>query len=71
MGNEFQERFAYDSNGRLEYYGQAEPGTTESEAKWRIEKTSYSGINETGKKYPNGSNANVFVWNDRGIYKYS
>ncbi len=71
MANEFQERFAYDSNGRLEYYGQSEPGTKDNEAKWIIEKYSYSGINETGKRYPNGSNANIFVWNNRASYSYS
>lgn len=70
MANEFQERFAYDSNGRLEYYGQSEPGSKESGAKWMIEKYGYSGINETSKKYPNGSNANTFVWNDREAYSY-
>ena len=69
--SEFQERFAYDSNGRLEYYGQAEPGSLDSEAKWIIEKTSYSGINEIGKKYPSGSYANIFIWDDRETYEYS
>ena len=71
MENEFQERFAYDSNGRLEYYGQSEPGTLESESKWMIEKKEYSGMNETSKKYPNGSYANIFVWDDRETYSYS
>lgn len=71
MANEFQERRAYDSNGRLEYYGQSEPGTRDNEAKWMIEKYSYSGINETGKRYPNGNNANTFVWNNRERYSYS
>ncbi len=70
MANEFQERFAYDSNGRLEYYGQSEPGSRDSEAKWMIERSYYSGINETGKRYPNGSNANVFIWNNRKTYNY-
>ena len=70
MANEFQERYAEDSNGRVEYYGQSEPGTLESEAKWTIKKYEYSGINENSKKYPNGSNANIFVWDDREIYEY-
>lgn len=71
MGNEFQERFAEDSNGRLEYYGQSEPGTLESESKWMIERHSYSGIHERDKKYPNGSNANIFIWDNREGYSYS
>jgi len=71
MANEFQERFAYDSNGRLEYYGQSEPGTLENEEKWIIEKYEYSGIQERAKKYPNGSYANVFVWDNRETYTYS
>ena len=71
MANEFQERYAEDSNGRPKYYGQSEPGTLDSEAKWMIEKTSYSGINETGKRYANGSYANIFVWDDRETYEYS
>ena len=71
MANEFQERFAYDSNGRLEYYGQSEPGSLDSEEKWMIEKYEYSGIQERAKKYPSGSNANIFVWDDRETYEYS
>ncbi len=70
MANEFQERYREDSNGRLEYYGQSEPGTKESEAKWMIEKYEYSGIHERSTKYPNGSNANLFIWNDRETYNY-
>jgi len=71
MATEFQERYAEESNGRLEYYGQSEPGTLESEAKWMIEKYEYSGIHERAKKYPSGSNANIFVWDDRELYEYS
>ena len=70
MTNEFQERFAYDSSGRLEYYGQSEPGTRNNESKWMIERYYYSGINETGKRYPNGNNANIFVWDDRETFNY-
>ena len=69
--NEFKERRYYDSNGRLEYYGQAEAGTGEGEAKWMIIKYSYGGISETGKTYPNGSTANIFILRRREDYKYS
>lgn len=71
MENEYQERFAYDSNGRLEYYGLAEPGSLDSEEKWRIRKYSYSGIEETSRKYPSGSYANVYIWDNRASYTYS
>ena len=71
MEIEFQERWAEDLNGRVEYYGQSEPGSTESESKWMIEKYEYSGIHERAKKYPNGSNANIFIWDDRATYTYS
>ena len=70
MPNEFIENRAYNSNGLLEYHGQAEPGTKDGEAKWQIEKHTYSGINETGKRYPNGDNANIFIWNNREGYSY-
>jgi len=69
--NEFKERRAYDSSGRLEYLGQAEPGTLASEAKWRIKKYIYSGIQETDKRYPNGDNANIYIWDNRATYTYS
>lgn len=71
MANDFIEKKAYDANGRLEYYGQAEPGTAKSEPKWRIEKYSYSGIQENDTLYPNGNNANIFIWNNRKSYSYS
>lgn len=70
MPDEFIENRAYNANGLLEYYGRAEPGTKDGEAKWMIRKYSYSGINETGRKYPNGDNANIYVWNDRETYTY-
>ena len=69
--NEFIERWEYDSSGRLLYYGQAEPGSSPNSEKWMIEKYEYSGANETAKKYPNGSNANMFIWNNRATYNYS
>lgn len=68
--SEFKELRDHDSNGRLEYYGQAEAGTPETEAKWMIRKYSYSGIVETGRTYPNGSTANIFVWKNRATYRY-
>ena len=71
MDNEFQKRWAYDSNGRLEYRGSAEPGSLDSEEKWRIRKYSWSGINETSRKYPNGTHANIFIWDNRESYTYS
>lgn len=71
MPNEFIERWAYDSAGRLEYYGQAEPGSSNSSEKWMIEKYEYSGVNEISKKYPDGSNANIFIWDNREAYTYS
>lgn len=69
--NEFKELRRYDSNGRLEYYGQAEAGTGEGEAKWMIRRYSYSGIHETERTYPNGSTENIFVFARRTTYRYS
>ncbi len=71
MPNEFIEKRVHDSSGRLEYYGQAEPGSATSAAKWRIEKYTYSGIEETGKGYPGGDNANIYIWDNRATYSYS
>ena len=69
--SEYIEKRAKDANGRLEYFGVAEPGSATSAAKWRIIKYSYSGIAEVDKLYPNGSNANVFIWDNRTSYSYS
>jgi hypothetical protein len=71
MPNEFIERWAYDSAGRLEYYGQAEPGSSESSLKWMIEKYTYTGADEVAKNYPSGSNANTFAWSSKATYAYS
>ncbi len=68
--NEFQELRDYDSNGRLEYYGKAEAGTGEGDAKWMIRKYEYGGIQELSRKYPNGSTENIFIWRNKGTYKY-
>ncbi len=68
--SEFKELRDYDSNGRLEYYGQAESGTGEGDAKWMIRRHSYSGIEEIGRTYPNGSTANTFIWTRRRAYRY-
>lgn len=69
--NEFKEERFYNSNGLLEYFARAEPGTRGNEAKWMIRKYFYEGINEIGKRYPNGNNANIFVLNNRESYSYS
>jgi len=71
MPNEYIEKFAYDSSGRLEYYGQAAPGSATSAAKWRIEKYTYSGIQELDRGYPSGDNANIYIWDNRATYTYS
>ncbi len=68
--NEFKELRDYDSNGRLLYYGKAEAGTGEGEAKWMIIKYSYGGISEIGRAYPSGSTANIFIWRRRKNYRY-
>lgn len=68
--SEFKELRDYDSNGRLEYYGQAEAGAGEGDAKWMIRRYTYSGSVETGKTYPNGSTENMFIWRNRKTYRY-
>lgn len=67
----FTTRFAYDVNNKMIYMGEAEPGTTESEAKWKIKKFEYTGDNLAAIKYPSGTNNMIFVWDNRASYTYS
>ena len=66
---ELTEKFA-SSGGKVIYRGWAYPGTATSSSKWRIVKYIYSGNDVTDKRYPNGDNRRVYVWNSRASYTY-
>uniref|UniRef100_A0A7C3WXX6 Uncharacterized protein n=1 Tax=Dictyoglomus turgidum TaxID=513050 RepID=A0A7C3WXX6_9BACT len=68
---EFTVRTEYDSASNLIYYGEAEPGSLESEAKWRIKKITWSGSLLVDIKWANGDALFTKVWNDRATYNYS
>lgn len=62
-----------DSSGRMLYYGEAKPGSSEGADCWRICKYTYTGnnFNADKKTWANG-NANFDkVWTDRTGYSYS
>ena len=67
------EMFAFDSSNRLEYHGQAAPGSAATAAVWRIFKYAYTGsnFNADSKKWAGGSADFNKIWNSKSGYTYS
>lgn len=76
-------RDSYDYTGYFEYYewsaglpiycGFADPSQGNvliTEALWQIYKLTYSDSKPTSKKYADGTNGYVKVWDDRATYSY-
>lgn len=65
------ERYAYDSNGYVEYIGYAYPGSREMDNRWSICKNIYSGSDVVEKVWAEGSSDQKFAWSSREDYTYS
>jgi len=53
------------------YIGEAQPGTAETEAKWRIRKQTYSGNKVIKIDWAGGTNEFNKKWSERTTYSYS
>ena len=61
-----------DSNGNIEYIGEAQPGTSQSDPEWRISKISYDVNNDFDDiKWADGEALFTKKWDDRASYTYS
>ena len=67
------ELWAFDSSNRLEYHGQAAPGSSAGDTVWRICKYSYTGsnFNADTKKWAGGSADFDKEWDEKSSYSYS
>ena len=63
-------RQSYDSNGRLEYYGEAAPGSLTTDSVWRISKRIYNGNKLIGLVWANGDNNFDKEWDEKTSYDY-
>lgn len=64
-------KMAKDANGRIEYVGEASPGTQTDEAGWRIKKMTYDGAGFcTGVTWADGVNNMNKIWDSRTDYDY-
>lgn len=74
FGNLLVIRVAYTATGLAEYVGQAEPGTTDSSAKWLIKKCSYDGTGKlTSTAFAGAAGREPQfnqVWDDRASLTY-
>jgi hypothetical protein len=67
---------AYSSNNLI-YFGQARPGSSTSDAVWKISYLTYDGSgNLLTIQWPQDTNGNasseyIFIWEDRAGYTYS
>ena len=64
-------RQSYDSSGRLEYYGEASPGSLTSTSVWRISNRTYSGNKLSGLLWADGNTKFDNEWDERGNLSYS
>ncbi len=62
---------AVSGTSKVEYIGEASPGTPTSEAKWRIQKLIYDGTFTTGIAWSKGNTEFDKSWDDRASYSYS
>jgi hypothetical protein len=67
----FSVAMAYTVGGDLEYVGQADPGTSQASALWRIKKLVYSSGNVAQVLLADGNDSFDNVWNDRASLSYS
>lgn len=58
------------ASGTVTYFGFAEPGTLDADAKWILKRMTVSG-NVTKLEVAGGVPAAVYVWNDRASASYS
>ena len=63
--------FEYDANDNVEYKGEAEPGTANSDPGWFITKFTYSGKNVTSTRIATVGNPNGNVWTGYAGFTYS
>ena len=63
---------SYDSNGKLEYYGYAYPGTETDETGWLIVKCTYDASQRiTDRKTAGGNPDFAYIYDNRAGYTYS
>ena len=67
------EVWEFDSSGRMIYFGEAAPGSSEGAEVWRIRKSSYTGnaFNADSQKWANSSAEFEFEWDERAEYDYT
>ena len=69
--NEYSKAMEW-SGGNAIYVGEAQPGSSQSAAVWRLKKITYdSDGNPTDIQWASGTNNFDKVWSDRAIYSYS
>jgi len=72
LGQQYTVLIEYDASSNPVYVGEAEPGTVESAARWRIKKIAYDGSNNpTAVQWASGTQEFDKVWSQRSTYTYS
>ncbi len=66
----FEERRAYNSDGQVEYIGEAQPGTQTSVKGWRIHKRTYVSNRLTNIAWANFDAKFNKIWNSRATYNF-
>ena len=59
-----------DNQNKYTYIGEALPGTSKSEAKWRIKRLDETDSHDKEIIWANGSSDFSLVWDDRTTYSY-
>ena len=65
-------KISYTASSQIEYVGEAEPGTGEGVAGWRIKKMTYDGAGlQTDVQWATGNRLFDKTWTGRAGYVYS
>ena len=67
----FTKRFAYASNGLIEYVGFAKVGTADAGGTWAIKKNAYTGNQIISIKWGSGNTEFDKCWDSRASYAYT
>jgi YD repeat-containing protein len=68
----FTMKFDYDGTGNMIYCGWAQTMSASSDPTWRIMQQTFNGSNQmTDIKWPNGSTAFGFIWDNRASLSFS
>ena len=71
LSDDRRQIFDYSGGSAIVYIGKAHADSLTSEAKWQIQKLTYSGDNVTNIDFAEGNSGYVHIWDNRSTFDYT